>query len=201
MHRTTDVGKPLFPGPVAEPSSCIRSTRRNSAGKSTEVAAFEVVGRSGQLKLLNRTSALGSAACYLDVDATSKTVLVANYSTGSVASLPVQKDGSLGKASMFIQHAGSSVDPARPERPPRSLHRRQPGQPVRLRGRPGSRPGTGLPAGGGHCETVPGRQPFVRTPRAPARGIGGEAREIGLDANGRLHAAEHRHAADASDLG
>src|SRR5262249_36115738 len=74
-------------------------------------------GRTGKMKLLNRQSALGSAACYLDVDATGKTVLVANYSTGSVAALPVQKDGSLGKASSFIQHAGSSVDPARQKGP------------------------------------------------------------------------------------
>jgi 6-phosphogluconolactonase len=51
------------------------------------------------------------------VDATGKTVLVANYSSGSVASLPVQEDGSLGKPASFYQHTGSSVDPSRQKEP------------------------------------------------------------------------------------
>ena len=69
------------------------------------------------MKLLNRQSARGTAACYLHVDNTGKTVLVANYSSGSVASLSIQKDGSLGEAAAFFQHAGSSADPARQEEP------------------------------------------------------------------------------------
>ena len=38
-------------------------------------------------------------------------MVVANYSTGSVASYPVKADGSLEEAASFIQHTGSSVDP------------------------------------------------------------------------------------------
>jgi 6-phosphogluconolactonase len=53
----------------------------------------------------------------LDVDATGKTVVVANYSTGSVASFPVRDDGSLGEAASFVQHKGSSVVTARQEGP------------------------------------------------------------------------------------
>jgi 6-phosphogluconolactonase len=82
-----------------------------------QVAAYELIGRTGQLKLLNRQSGRGTAACYLDVDATGKTVLVANYSSGNVAALPVGNDGSLGEAATFIQHAGSSVNPARQKEP------------------------------------------------------------------------------------
>ncbi|MHB8972276.1 MAG: lactonase family protein [Pirellulaceae bacterium] len=78
-----------------------------------QIAAYEILGRTGELKLLNHQSTRGSSACYLDVDATGKTVVVANYSTGSVASLPVRKDGSLGEITSFVQHAGSSVNAAR----------------------------------------------------------------------------------------
>lgn len=85
--------------------------------ENEQVAAYELVGRTGELKLLNRQSAKGTAACYLDVDATGKTVLVANYSSGSVASLPVKADGSLGEAASFVQHAGSSVNPQRQKEP------------------------------------------------------------------------------------
>jgi 6-phosphogluconolactonase len=87
-------------------------------GKENEqVAAYEVVSRTGELKLLNRQSAMGTAACYLYVDATGKTVVVANYSSGSVASLPTSADGSLGEPVSFIQHAGASVDPKRQSAP------------------------------------------------------------------------------------
>lgn len=91
---------------------------KSFGGKEHEdIAAYEITDKAGKLKPLNRQSALGSAACYLDVDATGKTVLVANYTTGSVAALPVKDDGSLGKAASFIQHKGSSVDPARQKEP------------------------------------------------------------------------------------
>ena len=55
-------------------------------GKEHEqVAAYELAGRTGRMKLLNRQSALGSAACYLDVDAAGNateieiTVLMTTY--------------------------------------------------------------------------------------------------------------------------
>jgi 6-phosphogluconolactonase len=82
-----------------------------------EVAAYEIVGRTGELKPLNRQSAEGTAACYVDVDKTGKTVLVANYSSGSVAALPIKADGSLGEPTSFVQHKGSSVNPQRQKEP------------------------------------------------------------------------------------
>lgn len=88
-----------------------------SGTEPEQVAAFELMGRTGQLKFLNRKSARGTAACYLDVDATGKTVLVANYSSGDIAALPVLDDGSLADAASFIRHSGSSVNPARQKEP------------------------------------------------------------------------------------
>ncbi|HJS09091.1 MAG TPA: lactonase family protein, partial [Pirellulales bacterium] len=44
-------------------------------------------------------------------------VLVANYGGGSVAVLPIDKDGRLRPASSFVQHKGSSVNPKRQEAP------------------------------------------------------------------------------------
>ena len=60
---------------------------------------------------------MGSAACYLDVDSTGKTVLLANYTTGSIASFAVQTDGSISKATTFVQHNGSSINETRQEGP------------------------------------------------------------------------------------
>jgi 6-phosphogluconolactonase len=118
VHRTANVENPFFLAVSPNQKFLYSIHARKFGGREHEqVAAYAIAGRTGQLKLLNRQSALGSAACYLDVDATGKTVLVANYATGSVVSLPVREDGSLGEAVSFIQHSGCSVDPARQEGP------------------------------------------------------------------------------------
>lgn len=86
--------------------------------ENEEVAAYAIDRASGKLILLNRQSAMGTATCFLEVDATGKTLLLANYASGSVAALPVREDGSLGEAASFVQHEGASkVDPKRQNGP------------------------------------------------------------------------------------
>jgi 6-phosphogluconolactonase len=81
------------------------------------VSAFRVDSATGRLIELNQQSSVGGAPCHLNVDATGKNVLVANYSGGSVACLPLNADGSLKPHSAFVQHVGSSVNPARQKEP------------------------------------------------------------------------------------
>lgn len=118
LHRTTDVESPFFLA-VSPGGKFLYSIDAEAfGGKDDEfVAAYSIEGRSGKLKRLNRQSARGTASCYLDVDSTGKTVVVANYSTGDVAALPVKQDGSLGEATSYIKHEGSSIDPARQKAP------------------------------------------------------------------------------------
>lgn len=117
VHRTTGVEHPFFLALSPDGRFLYSIHAPTFGGKDPEqVAAYEIMD-GGKLKLLNRQSTRGTAACYLDVDATGKTLLVANYSTGSVAAFPLQSDGSLGEASAFVQHAGSSIDPARQKEP------------------------------------------------------------------------------------
>jgi 6-phosphogluconolactonase len=83
-----------------------------------EVAAFAIDVPSGRLAPLNRQSSRGSATCYLETDATGRSLLLANYSSGSVASLPIREDGSLGEAASWIRHSGASgVNPKRQDAP------------------------------------------------------------------------------------
>ncbi|HEY1760231.1 MAG TPA: lactonase family protein [Bryobacteraceae bacterium] len=79
------------------------------------VSAFAI--DTGELKLLNRVSSRGSGPCHVALDKTGKWLFVANYNSGSVAAFPVHIDGSLGEASAFMQHSGSSVNPQRQEGP------------------------------------------------------------------------------------
>lgn len=118
VARTGGVEHPFFFALSPDKKFLYSIHAKTFGGKEPEqVAAYALEGRTGKMKLLNRQSTRGTASCYVEVDATGKAVLVANYSTGNVASYPVQKDGSLGEAASFIQHAGSSVNPERQDAP------------------------------------------------------------------------------------
>ncbi len=85
--------------------------------KAGAISAFAIDKDSGKLTLLNQQSAKGTVTCHLVVDKGGKFVLAANYGSGSVCSLPIRDDGSLGEAVSFIQHTGSSVNKQRQEGP------------------------------------------------------------------------------------
>ncbi|MGY3090357.1 6-phosphogluconolactonase [Hymenobacter sp. UYAg731] len=70
------------------------------------VSAFAVAPRTGELKLLNQQPSNGASPCYISLDRTGKTALVANYVGGNVSALPVAADGQLG-APTTDQHTGS----------------------------------------------------------------------------------------------
>jgi 6-phosphogluconolactonase len=84
---------------------------------SGTVSAFAVDRATGGLAFLNRQLSHGTDPCYVTVDAARRHVLVANFMSGSVCVLPVRDDGSLDEASDVVQHAGSSIDPARQNGP------------------------------------------------------------------------------------
>jgi 6-phosphogluconolactonase len=66
---------------------------------------------------LNQKSSRGAAPCHLSIDGSGRVLCVANYSGGSVVSLPIQSDGSLGEPSAFFQHEGSGPNPQRQGEP------------------------------------------------------------------------------------
>jgi 6-phosphogluconolactonase len=81
------------------------------------VSAFALDPQTGALTLLNQQPSRGASPAHLVVDREGKNVLVANYSGGSVAVLPIAPDGSLMPATGFVQHKGSSVNRTRQEAP------------------------------------------------------------------------------------
>jgi 6-phosphogluconolactonase len=80
------------------------------------VSAFKVEA-DGKLTLINRRPSMGKGPCHLVLDAEGRHVLVANYTSGSVAVLPVGEDGTLGAATSVVQHEGHSVNPDRQKGP------------------------------------------------------------------------------------
>lgn len=81
-------------------------------------AAFAVDNTTGKLTALQSPQTAGGVApCHLAVDATGRTLLVANYHNGQVAALPIHADGTLGPPGSLIQHTGWSVNPERQSSP------------------------------------------------------------------------------------
>lgn len=114
VDRSTDVENPFFMT-LSRDGNFLYAIHALKFGgeEDEEVAAYRVEGRSGKLSLLNRQSSKGTASCYLDIDATGKAVVVANYSSGNVASYAIADDGKLSEPVSYFKHTGSSVDPKR----------------------------------------------------------------------------------------
>lgn len=88
------------------------------AGKRVgAVSAFAIEGKTGNLRLLNQQPSGGAGPCHLIVDKTGRWVLVANYSGGTTAVLPIREDGSLGEPVCVRPHKGKSVHPTRQQQP------------------------------------------------------------------------------------
>jgi 6-phosphogluconolactonase len=81
------------------------------------VQAFRIDRQTGQLTPLNSQRSGGTGPCHLVVDATGRTLLVANYGGGSVSSIALREDGRLGDVISSHQHQGSSADGRRQQGP------------------------------------------------------------------------------------
>ncbi len=86
-------------------------------GPHGTVSAFAVDLTTGHLSYLNQQSTHGLAPCYASIEPEGRYCLVANYETGSLCVLPIQKDGSLGEATDTVQFSGSGPNRERQEGP------------------------------------------------------------------------------------
>jgi len=81
------------------------------------VSAFAIDDATGNLTGLGQQASGGADPCYVAVDRGGRNVLVANYTGGSVAVLPIGPDGRLQAASAVRRQAGTGPDRARQEGP------------------------------------------------------------------------------------
>lgn len=87
-------------------------------GKATgALSAFAVARQSGALTPLNQLESHGKDPCYVSFDRTGRTALVANYTSGSIATFTVRQDGRLGAARTIVQHEGHGANAERQSSP------------------------------------------------------------------------------------
>lgn len=82
-------------------------------GRKTGTVSAYAIDAGGGLSFLNLQPSAGAIPCHLVVDRAGRTLLLATYTGGTVASFPLDPEGRLGEAVSVIQHEGSGVDPVR----------------------------------------------------------------------------------------
>src|SRR5258708_23200451 len=94
-------------------------TDRVGEHKHGTVSAFAINRADGKLKLLNTVGSGGAGPTYVSVHPSGRFVLVANYFGGSVAALPIVRDGRLGAATDVKKAAGKLGPTRAPNAQPR----------------------------------------------------------------------------------
>jgi 6-phosphogluconolactonase len=95
----------------------VNETDHFDAKGSGAVSSFAVDSQTGALRFLSQQSSQGADPCHLTVDEGGRYVLVANYTGGNVAVLPVGDDGKLEPASCVRAHSGHGPRPDRQKEP------------------------------------------------------------------------------------
>ena len=91
----------------------VNETETLAGQRTGGVSGFTLDAAAGRLTPINQQPSEGAAPCHLTIDATGHFVLVANYTGGNLAVLPIDAKGALGHAVTIVQHAGSSVNKER----------------------------------------------------------------------------------------
>jgi 6-phosphogluconolactonase len=127
VYRYSPVGWELIgelAGIVNPSFQCIDPVRNcvySAHGDSGIASAYSIDQGTGALKALGEVSAGGTNGVALAVCPTAPHVFVANYSSGSVASLPIAEDGSLQPAAFVLELPGEP-GPHRSEQPSSHPH-------------------------------------------------------------------------------
>jgi 6-phosphogluconolactonase len=79
----------------------------NEGGKSSFVTSFSLDAKTGKLAQLNQVPSLGEDPCYITFDRTGKYILVANYTSGTLAIFPILADGKIGEKTALNQDSGT----------------------------------------------------------------------------------------------
>ena len=91
----------------------VNETDHFDGDRAGAISTYAIDRSSGKLTLMQQISSLGADPAHLSLDRTGRYLLVANYTSGNIASFPIANNGTLGQRSSFVQHAGFSVNKER----------------------------------------------------------------------------------------
>jgi len=95
----------------------VYSVNEVGADRKGSVSSFSFEPKTGKITLVNKQPSTGTGPCYISIDKAQKHAFVANYASGALSVLPINKDGSLMPVVQTIQDAGTGPNKARQEGP------------------------------------------------------------------------------------
>ncbi|MBN1863868.1 MAG: lactonase family protein, partial [Victivallales bacterium] len=101
---------------VDSSGKCLYTIAERNPGR---LGAYLVVRHPGsgkvRLELINEVDSWGVGPCHVSLDRTGRTLLAANYGSGSAATFRINTDGSLREASSVVRHSGGGPNAKRQE--------------------------------------------------------------------------------------
>jgi 6-phosphogluconolactonase len=99
-------------GDLVNPSWLLLDRERpvlySAHGQEQEATAYAIEPATGHLRILNRQPTQGKNGVRLGIEASNRFLVCANYSSGTVAVLPIEGDGSLGALRDLVPLAGKT---------------------------------------------------------------------------------------------
>jgi 6-phosphogluconolactonase len=92
------------------------AVNENGGDKSGDVSAFSFDKSTGQLHFINKQESGGADPCFIAVNRKNTWAVVANYSGGTLAALPIKAGGAVAPPAQVIQHEGQGADKSRQEK-------------------------------------------------------------------------------------
>jgi len=85
----------------------VNEVQKYQGAATGAVSSFSIDHHSWKLKPINQVASGGADPCYLALDKSGKFLLIANYTGGTVAVIPVAGDGHLSEASSVLKNEGT----------------------------------------------------------------------------------------------
>jgi 6-phosphogluconolactonase len=119
LQAVTEKKNPNFlaVGPDEKHLYAIYSEGATADDRKGTVMSFNIDSKTGLLTKLNEQSTNGRGPAHVSVDPNGKFAFVANYGEGNFAVYPINRDGSLEKATDVRQFSGSGVNAALQKQP------------------------------------------------------------------------------------
>ncbi len=102
---------------ISKDGKFVYAVNENSGTNPGEVSAFAFDKKTGTLTLLNKQPTDGFAPAHINIDASGKNVITANYNGGNITVFKTNDDGSLQPYVQLVGHEGYGVNVQRQEMP------------------------------------------------------------------------------------
>lgn len=103
---------------ISKDQKYVYAVNENHGGdKGGDLSAFALDKKKGTLTLINKQPTGGDDPCYVAIDSTGKTLVVANYSGGNMSVFKTGADGGVQPYAQLIVHDGYGVNVKRQEMP------------------------------------------------------------------------------------